>query len=170
MLFASANLKTCHHSILQTCSFNSEIVFPQPCLIPTLKANHPASNLTLRNRITLEALCSRVTNNDSTDSSTDYDYELLCKCSWYVVVGWTFIKILASWMHFITRTNLLILFVSLMSTMRRRDICKQNITTNKHYQNSFLSPLFSMFLAATAALEVQMLVCVSVCHTCYNCF
>ena len=25
------------------------------------------------------------------------------------------------------------------------------------------------FLAATAALEVQMLVCVSVCHTCYNC-
>ena len=25
------------------------------------------------------------------------------------------------------------------------------------------------FLAATAALEVQMLVCVFVCHTCYNC-
>ena len=67
-------------------------------------------------------------------------------------------------MHFITRTNLLILFVSLMSTMRRRDICKQNITTNKHYQNSFLSPLFSMFLDATAALEVQMLVSVCVSH------
>ena len=25
------------------------------------------------------------------------------------------------------------------------------------------------FLAATAALEVQMLVCLCVCHTCYNC-
>ena len=29
--------------------------------------------------------------------------------------------------------------------------------------------IFSWFLAATAALEVQMLVCVSVRHTCYNC-
>ena len=27
----------------------------------------------------------------------------------------------------------------------------------------------TQFLAATAALEVQMLVCVFVCHTCYNC-
>ena len=38
---------------------------------------------------------------------------------------------------------------------------------SRKYVSSFVK--FNRLLAATAALEVQMLVCVSVCHTCYNC-
>ena len=41
-------------------------------------------------------------------------------------------------------------------------------TVNGSYPQQ-LPPCFPEFLAATAALEVQMSVCVSVCHTCYNC-
>ena len=52
---------------------------------------------------------------------------------------------------------------------------KQQHSPGQHWYetSAFFHQVRQLFLAATTALEVQMLVCVcvclSVCHTCYNC-